>query len=277
MSLIADALAYLIGLGEKSKIGTVIDETTTSRTIVGPGQVPGLATRHFPLSLVERDHILGSIESFLEYLKSPHAKGPIAVFVGPTKVVANLDYRSPTPSTEGPMAEVRGAPQVISLPLVPSKEWVALERLGEGVSQKALWRLLVSDLAGTTDPELLASIATLATKKTAKAAEVVDQVGISQLEGGLSIAITVGGQESQSIKTSHFFNVRPWEGLETKICIETALEIDPDRPDQFFTFHPRSIDMAIIEARRSLRTLIADEVGRPPEDPFPVLILEGKP
>lgn len=278
-SFILDALKFLIDQGSETKIGTVLYEDDFTKLIVAPSneEFGALMVHEVDLGLITRDHTIHSLESLIEYLTGPHATGPLGIFVGPNAVQVDLDYVTPRPdaSTAHAVVKRKGPKQVLTMPLKMSKEWEAIITLSQGVSQKHLWRLLVSDLASANDKDLLATIATLKMTATSAATEKVNEVGVTMGETAETIVITMNGQDPQAVATKHIFEVRPWEGIEVKVKVETALEVDPKNVAKFFTFLPRSIDLTLLEARKDLRKQIEEGVKREDSYPYPITVIDG--
>lgn len=185
----------------------------------------------------KRKHLFYTIDSFCNFLKSPYIEGQGKegiVFVNNEQVLAELDYRH--------------CPQELALlPLSRAPEYTALEKLINGVTQKQLWRLLVTDLHDCFSPQLLLAIGGIKISTQNLAQTVVNELGVMKNE--ISNDITIQFSDGKSIQTTTIEKEWTWtgaiyEGSNVTIEIQCRLElfVSEEKKCIVFQFHPYQLE-----------------------------------
>lgn len=196
-------------------------------------------------------HEMNTIESLVQFIiDHGHAKQDTPpntlVFMEPGRrlaewrISAALRYRDFDPSTA-------------NVALLPSPEYLALEALFGGVSQRDLWRLLITDLRDMVDESLLLGISSLrASLKDEKQVD-ISPLGLGDAKGARRLKLTFAaakgeGSLSQDLPTEWTFTIPIWESWTSTYEIKTTLEIDTS-DGLAFVFHPRRLHEVIRQAR----------------------------
>lgn len=229
-----EALQYLHASHNEPRV--ILDEPT--RLIIALGSQLLKIEKQLP----SRNHQFSTLAGFLEYMNSWHAaddKG--VVFVNGSNVVADLQYQKP------------GSHRAI-LRLEHSEEFNALNALFKGVSQKELWRLLMTKLHGCLSDTLLFEISSL---KISGGDTVTSQIQKSGLANGESKRVMKIQNVDPKVGVGDFelslewtWTGRIWECYDTEYEIELHLELAFDGPK--FTFHPRRLDKVLNQAKQDL-------------------------
>jgi hypothetical protein len=235
-----DAYEYLIEeIGQK--LPQVIDvhddgEEETKLILSGPGRESML--KAFKKEAPARRHKFASLAGFVGYLNSKHCEEGGVVFVGPTVAHADLRYQS-------------SARHQVDLTLAKAEEFDALTRLGGGVGQKDLWRLLVSKLHGCLPEALLLAVASINVKGAIAANVEIEHTGLSQ--GGTSEQIVVNMGTSQApVNVNWQWKGRIWECFDREFTVDLRLEIAMEDAAPKFTFHAQRLETVLREAREAL-------------------------
>ena len=231
--MIQEALKYIVGLS--NKVETVF-ESESAKNVSINGEI-----KRIEKPIERRYHAFYTLDGFLSYLQSARSN-PIdrigqpapngIIFVEQEKVVADLDY----------LSEV---PQRAVLPLEPSEEFMALMALANGVSQKQLWRLLVTKLADHLPVDLLMQISNITIKKESAEDLEISHGGLGQRGAADKIRIScagkkVGDSQITDLDTAWVWSGRLWEAISVEVQISLTLEVEADRELRFI-FHPRQL------------------------------------
>ena len=211
--------------------------------------------------IFERAHKFSDLQSFVAFLKRPDAGRtaldtvkdghPGLVFVAENYIQASLLYGHPLSHTA-------------SLNIKESEEFQAIRTLSQGVSQKALWRFLVTSLDAKVDPSLLLQISSLGIKSKDDREFTIRSAGLGQ--GKASNALIVStlnpttGEQVSEIRTDWGFNVPLWDCFDRSYVIQTVLEIVPTDQGLKFFFHIKSLADILRVARRDLVEDISAEL-----------------
>lgn len=207
--------------------------------------------------LFERNHTFLDLESFLAFLQRPdvgrtgltaHGKSDDPnqsglVFVSPDKIEATLLYGHPLRHKA-------------TLPIKDSEEFAAILRLGDGVTQKELWRLLITALDAKVDPALLVQISSIGIRAKDDREFTIRPAGLTQGQARNALIVSTlnptTGEQVSEIRTDWVFHVRLWECFETEYDIPTVLEIVPTDNGLMFLFHPKGLQDILRQARQDL-------------------------
>ena len=271
------AVALLLERGEGTPRAFTVfeDERYTGTGIIfGGAREPNLIVREKLRPL--RHHTFRTLEGFLAYLNSDDcAKIQIPayivfngglndmatsellnvyvplveleahgiVFVGTAGVTANLAY--------GQLAN-----QMAYLELEFSEEYAALMRLLAGVSQRELWRLLITALDASIDRALLLSIAQISITPTGVNTVRIDDVDSTDKTVRDSLEITWGGgakgDKVATIETDWVWTGQVFECFPHVVSINLRLEVQTSENGIQFTFHPRRLDAVLRGTRNAL-------------------------
>lgn len=243
--MIREALAYLNERFIEAQAPKVVHEDEFYIWRLLKDKNEGNIVKAFEKKAIQRRHRFATLEGFLSYLQSEHTAidhGP--VFVGEKSINLPLRYG-------------KTVPDVISLGLSDSEEWAALMSLQHGVTQKTLWRLLVTKLAGCVDVSLLMTIGTLTMNKKQESGASIDPFGITTSKGAAETVVTFpaaggAGEQKRSIANEWTFLVRRWECFSQTFQVVTTLELGTDNGEITFTFHPRRMKQVEQTSRASL-------------------------
>ncbi|KKM71911.1 hypothetical protein LCGC14_1425830 [marine sediment metagenome] len=213
----------------------------------------------------KKSHIFDTLEGFTSYLNSEHCevtKGdPVVpgrkhiVFVGGEYVTANLSYSS-------------NVVHAAALSLFIAEEFEALMKLKEGVGQKDLWRLLVTDLSNSFGgPQLRLAISSLDLKRSEEQQVEIADMGLEE-EGGKRIAqltypsLKTGETEEQrTLQLDWTFTGRFRECYSQEITVPIRIEITIQHGAPLFTFHCIGLPTIIRAYREALATHIRNEIN----------------
>lgn len=243
-----------------------IDETpdTVEKAVLVDGSVVGdsFTVRNMP---PKKSHIFDTLQGFTSYLNSEHCEvttgDPVVpgrkhiVFVGGEYVTANLSYSS---------NEVHAA----ALSLFIAEEFEALMKLREGVGQKELWRVLVTDLADSFGgPQLRLAISNLDLKHTEERQVEISDMGLEE-EGGKRYAqltypsLTTGETEEQkTVALDWTYTGRFRECYDYQITVPVRIEVTIEDKAPLFTFHCIGLPTIIRQYREALATHIRNELS----------------
>jgi len=278
--MIKEAIERVFAMGQAAKPVVPIFDDGTAEHFLVMGK-DGWTLEVFDKPLPGRSHTMRTLRGFLDYLMQdfgiPYAATTVArerpvlmeegadnppapvngiVFVGVNRAVANLNY-------------LEHSTHQVTLNLIPSEEHDALERLIEGVSQRELWRLLISDLKGCIDPGLLLAVGSIKAVQKSDIATEIDVTGISDQKGASSVTITYpalgskGGTQTAAIPVDWTWKGRIWECFDQEFSINLRLELDTEKGPLVWRFHPERQDRVWREARQALvERLQVDLAGR---------------
>lgn len=214
----------------------------------------------FQKEVFERCHTFLDLESFLAFLQRPDVgrtgptefgkpdlgegnKEPGLVFVAPDRIEATLLYGHPLTHKA-------------TLAVNDSEEFAAIKRLGAGVNQKELWRLLITALDAKVDPALLVQISSIGIKAKDDREFTIRPAGLTQgLAKNALIVSTLNpatGEQVSEIRTDWVFHVRLWECFDQEYDIPTVLEIVPTDKGLVFLFHAKGLQDILRQARQDL-------------------------
>jgi hypothetical protein len=263
------AVSLLLKRGEQTpRTFTVFQDSrqTATAVIYGVGHAPELILRENLRGA--RAHSFRSLPGFLEYLNSVYcatirvhpapnntdegAEGAMntievpahgVLFVGVSRVVADLAY--------GQLPN-----QYAFLDLAFSEEYQALMRLFNGVSQRELWRLLITSLDGCIDRGLLLSIGQIAIAPAGNNTIRIDDVGVVDQSVREALDITWGagakGDKTATIQTQWTWTGRIFECFALTASIRLRLEVQTSEKGIQFLFHPQRLETVLRDTRESL-------------------------
>ena len=219
--------------------------------------------------LVERDrapvaygHGFKTLQGLCDYMESHKVDGAQGIaFVGDKVIKADCAYGSHS-----------GAK--CNLQMDHSEEYEALVKLFEGVSQKELWRILVTELHGCVEPELLLMIGGLEIAGGDKFQVRIDHTGLSESTGSSAFVVNTlaaDGSPSQArIKCDWSWTGRVWKCFPEQCRIDLRLELVKLKDGGVaFVFHPRRLS-EVMDAHRA--ALVDALKGMVPEN---VTVHEG--
>lgn len=215
--MIEQAIDALVSLGQEKVTSEIVFEGTDTITkLVNEGGA--FVVKEFDRPDKSFDHVLDDLGSLQKFITGHQA----TVFINTRDVVADRNYGG---------HHVNRA----KMPLVESDEWAALTELAKGVSQKILWRLLVTKLAGCVDDSLLLHIRSVKLSDDANAKAEISDVGSVSGAKARSLSVRTGAEE-KTIPVDWTFNVRVWNQLSIAYGVNTRIEIDAEKG--IFHFHP---------------------------------------
>lgn len=276
------AVALLLARGEAApRSFTAFEDEKQIGTVVicGNGRAPELIVRDkLPAG---RNHSFHSLDGFLDYLNSAdcatiripgnfHSVTEViplvetdahgVVFVGAGRVTANLAY--------GQLVGHRA-----HLELTFSEEYMALLRLFTGVSQRDLWRLLITSLNGCIDRGLLLAIGQISITPTGINTVRIDDIGSTNQTVRDSLEITWGGgtkgDKTATIETNWIWTGHLFECFPDVVSIDLRLEVTSSEKGIQFVFHPRQLDTVLQRTRKAL----VDEIRA--RNPKHISVYEG--
>lgn len=202
-------------------------------------------------------HAFGTLAGLLDYLQSDIAGNeaePVAVFVNQNDIVAMIDY--PTLPKKS-----------VKISLDDSEEMAALRRLFNPISQKDLWRVLMTDLDGCIPPELAYAISNMDIKIDGDISVKIGPAGAGSKSASEKITVnlpTGKGDKTVDLSRKWEFKGRMWRCFDREAAIELTLEVHTDN-GVGFQFHPKRLDKVVDENRAALvaeirKALNANEV-----------------
>lgn len=244
---------------------TCIDQSSDHKTY--QMFVDGLSTGEswtVPRPPPKKTHVFDTLEGFTSYLNSDHCncegdarvlhKGRHIVFVGGEYVTANMSYSS---------NDVHAA----ALSLFIAEEFEALMRLREGVNQKDLWRLLVTDLASSFPMQLRLAISALDLKRTEEQQVEITETGLEEEGGKRMVTLTYPSlktgetQESRTLSLDWTYVGRFRECYSYEISVPVRIEIEIDHGAPLFKFHCIGLPTIMRNYRESLAQYIRNDLG----------------
>ncbi len=202
-------------------------------------------------------HQFDTLEGFMSYLNSEHATprspditqvrpGKHIIFVGGEFATANMSYQS-------------NVVHEASLPLHISEEFDALQKLTQGVTQKELWRALVTDLADSFPVSLRLAISNLAMTNTEGRQVQISDVGLSDESAQRKAVITFQSQKAgetamtKELVLDWTFVGRYRECFDHKITVPIRMTLSiEDGEGPIFTFHPLGLPTIMRQYRHDL-------------------------
>lgn len=257
--MIENALEYLVDLGKNSlQTKTVHEHEDIAHVLIAqkPNEAPLL--QQFSKPRTPRSHTFETDAGFLAFLNSDHCKNLSiggreskgVVFTGAAdKIVADLDYGIHPRIAQRAM-----------LKLDATEEYIALTKLlnKNGLTQRELWSLLVSELHNCIDPALLLAIGSIQMTKDEEKTAKIDVSGFSNRTERSGWSMTWGTDASK--KTNSYFDWewkgRIWNCFDYESIVALRLEINNDEGVRFI-FHARRLQKVLIDARAALNAHIA--------------------
>lgn len=264
--MIMEALQFLVELGaEKTK--EIFEGDGVEHHLIN-GKLEEL-DRPLP----NRSHTFRTLDGFIDYLQSDHAKkttintddderGKDVVFVGSDSIRAQLLYQESTANEHR-----------LNLNLEESEEFLALRKLFDGVSQKDLWRMLVTDLTGCINNSLLLAIGQLdVTEKNVQQTR-IDTSGIEQREGSNGITILYPAQNGEGeliapLKVDWDWTGRIWECFNQEAVVHLRLEIELEKNGLKFKFHPSRLELVMSGQRADIVETLRERLPKEQFDVF---------
>lgn len=258
--MLKEAIDRLLEIATRAvPVGTPIYEDST-KIVLGMQTTQELVIKEISKPVMTRGHSFSTLEGFLDYLNSAHTeKDHGIIFVGEKLVRANLRYDQAIEHHN------------VMLELEESDELTALRKLFEGVYQKNLWRMLITDLDGHIDDDLLLSIAQLSMASKAESEAVIDATGIVAGSQSNQVAIMFKSKndasERANLRVDWIFHGRMWACFKREYDVRLRLELDATSSGLRFIFHARGLEDVLSAARADLVSEIDTKI---PKDRFTV-------
>ena len=262
--MLRDFLDRLIQLGHDRVQITTVDDSPDARVkqVLVDGVKRG--DRYIEHRLPpKKTHSFDTLVGLTSYLNSDHctfAQGDKdirgqkhIVFVGGEFVTANLSYSS-------------NCVQAAYLNLDLAEEFLALLKLGNGVGQKTLWRLLVTHLSGCFSDALLLAISDLSLTATEESAATIEELGGGEESSSRRAEITFPSRKTGDTETKKTIEVdwvytgRYRECFQQQIVVRVRLEIAIENGSPRFYFHPMGLPTIMREYREALADHLRNEL-----------------
>ncbi len=272
------AIQEITCLAENSQIGQKvipeISDSRVSRVLVNNGRHAKPEIVAVPKEIFERRHQFTDLDSFLAFLNRPDVG---RTGFAPDELVLKKDHPGLVFICDGPQYEEDDEEEITSnscgeivatllyghplthtatLPILESEEFTALKNLGEGVTQKNLWRALITTLDGKVDPLLILQISSLGVKVKDDREFTIQPAGLTQGKAENAIILSVlnpaSGEQSTKIQTNWIFNIRLWDCFDQVYPVRTVLEVVPGTNGLFFQFHAVGMPDVLRQARKDL-------------------------
>jgi len=246
MTLNVETINRIIELGAKAEI---VAEDAFAQHVAINGKVTAIQK-----IVSRRRHLFMSRVGFIAYLNSEKSgKEPGAIFVNDQSVYADLNY----------MGEV---PQVANLPLTFAEEYAGLCTIIQGVSQKVLWREMLTRLSGCIDNGLLVQVSNLNIRQESGSNVKIEHLGLEQQKTDKGVRIAVDDQNGKGslvaeLDTKWTWTGRIWEAFEQTFSIELTMEVDISSGPLRFIFHPKRLETVKREARLALVEEIKNQIS----------------
>lgn len=204
-----------------------------------------------------RDHALYSLDDFVLFLKSDHAKDGGVITVNENDVVADLAY-------------TKHSTFCVRLPLKFSTEFLALQELFKGIGHRELWSKLISDLDGCIDEALLASLSMIHVSASTVGNTEIKSTGVQSASISAKVDILCQAKEGAdktpvSMKTEWTFTGRLWEYYDETCEIDLRMEVDvagkENEKKLVFKFHPKKLERIKSDMRASLVERLRGELS----------------
>lgn len=262
--MLTEAINRLVKLGtEKIDISTVhcTNEFETKMISYPNGDVELL---DFPLNPAKRDHVVYSLDGFVDLLLSDQFKEETGVvFVGEDKIVCDLAYKTHNR-------------QLITVPLKFSDEFTALKKMEKGMGQTEAWRALheIGDSIPTAQSVIMA-ISNVSIKSFSKSDSEVHDSGVQLQSSSEGFTLSFPGKGNQGTLTEEFprdhtYIGTIWEAWDGDFSLQVQLVLN--FPPLQFMFLPKRYGRALRDARLDM---VAELRSKLPKDRF--LVIEGYP
>lgn len=251
-----ESLKYLVDIGrqEKKVVPVFEDDWQITQLVYSDGN---WHIETFAKPGPKRHHVFRTLESFMNYT---NAQIPVpsvveedvsydgyVIFVDDGKVEALFDYRGHREEKER-----------ISLPLVRADEYGALLDIKDDenpITQRDLWKLLISNLDGCLDPALMVAISQINLQAERIKNCQIDTTGISQSSDRNQVRLVFSGAKgdvSTSIPTDWTWKGRIWECFDRTYEIGLRMEVRQNGDTLGFVFHPRRLASVYQKAKMDL-------------------------
>ena len=149
-------------------------------------------------------------------------------------------------------------------PLYLAPEFEALLALNrkDGITQKDLWELLITDLADALPPELLIQVQSLEWTRKGAGALTVNPLGLQEGETshGYAVTSTTGEAGASTIRHDWTWNGRIWSAYDTTLPIRLRLTLVEGPEGLAFRFYPRRLADAVADhAEHLIEHILEDE------------------
>ncbi len=261
MDLTQEAIQELVAMGSDGRVVEVHRTAEMRYVLVDKGEalsgdggpvIRNLEVMEFANDVPRRCHQVATLDSLVDLVKwRGPAKDGAVVFVDERQVVADLDY-------EGRIEDA------VVLALKGSEEYVGLQKLCGGLDQKALWRLLVTDLYGCVPSNLAMAVGGI--KLKAKGEETIEINALGLVDGsgrsGIEVSFRDGqtGEHTAQLPCEVTWKGRIWECWEREFEVVLRLEVTNEQGLRF-TFHPRRLESVLQMARLELVGELRERLG----------------
>lgn len=209
-------------------------------------------------------HDMETLESFIDFLLGPTVSDGLntAVFLSLDRAEAVLDYGAQRPRS-------------VIFGLSSSEEWMAMERLHQGVNQFDLWELLTTVLHGCISGSLLLQISGIRMCKNSEHNIRINPMGVTEERVGRAVSVAyVGkkGEETAEINLDWEWEGPLWKGIpEVYAQIPLRLSVREEHDELKFKLFPRDlnriIDKKLVEVAEILRGALSIPVYLGAYDP----------
>lgn len=272
-----NAIDKLVSIGrDKLQFKTIHEEEDQLQILIQQSCDRDPIIQTFQKQRQSRNHIFESVTGFLAFLNSSHCA--IAVGGAANDSVSALALKPGvvfTASSTNVVADIEyGAriPQRAILKLDSTEEFAALLQLigeggpkdddndePEGLSQRELWRMLISKLDGCIDSGLLLAIGSLEMSADAESKSKISLAGLRDRVSTSAVRITFGEGNTQTadLRLDWEWKGRIWNAFDREFTVPLRLEINNDLGLRFI-FHARRLQKVLIDARAALTETIAE-------------------
>lgn len=248
--MIREAIEYLHTLGKSTpQVVNVWEEDEMVLKLVsfsdGKSEIKPFVKR-------EKDfkHTLYTLEDFVAFFNTDFPD-PVMIFVQLDGIFADLAYQT-------------HKNHHVVMPLLFSAEFNALTQLIQGVGQKDLWKLLITDLDGCLPETLLAAIGRIQVSTKTEGQCEIKSTGETIQEGKSGIKIVFQPKEGAEFKEATIpldweWKGRIWECFDEVCSIRLRMEIDTKNGMRFI-FNPRQLDRVLTQHRQALVQKLRDDL-----------------
>jgi hypothetical protein len=200
-------------------------------------------------------HSFGSLEGLLAFVNSAHCGWPGVIMVNEKGIFVDPSYET-------------NRDDRLTMPATFSDAYKALGKLAQGIGQRNLWRLLVTDLAEAIRPagKLLSFIQGVNIRAESKNEVTISAAGETDQSGGSVLTVTYPGKGGASaearIDVEWTWRGRIWDTFAKEYEIPLRLEIVPGSEGVLFTFHPRCLSDVLRRMRLDLVAEIAEKIPK---------------
>lgn len=259
--MLAELFDRIVRHAESRVRVVTIQESPDERTdrVLVDGVATGIDFVHDAMP-PKHSHQFDTLQGFISYLNSDHAAPELEethiVFVGGEFATANMAYDS-------------NYVHEASLPLHVSEEFDALQELTKGVSQKELWRALVTDLADSFPVSLRLAISNLAMTNTEGQQVKISDVGLSEESAQRKAVIIFPSQKAGETDTTKELDLdwtfvgRYRECFDHTIAVPIRIELMVEQGEPpMFIFHPLGLPTILRKYRQDLVEHLTAELDR---------------